>query len=109
MTLLQALTNQPQSELNSLSDQILALEQSIKNVLKKVPEESANLIGALFAHQNGVLLHYQKQIQNLTLKDRERNSDMQQLQTEMKNVIEAAENFQKEINENEVEIARLRE
>ena len=56
-------------------------------------EDCANLIGALFAHQNGFVLNQQAKINKIKQIDAERNLDMLALQGEMKEVIDAAETF----------------
>jgi hypothetical protein len=55
MTLLQALTTK--GDLGKLEEQILHIESTIEQTLQNVPEDYANLIGALISHQNGLLLH----------------------------------------------------
>ena len=74
-----------------------------------MPEEQANLIGALCAHQSGLILYQQSQIERLMKVDAERQVDMKQLQKEMKDVIDAAEAFQRDNQMRQDEVNRLRD
>lgn len=66
----------------STVDWIPAIEKTLQKSLgdHKVPDDCGNLVGALFAHQNGLILHQRAIIDKLLKKEAERNLDLQQLQ-----------------------------
>ena len=103
-----ALTSQPEASLTQLDAMLIQIDTAMECALANVPEQQANLIGALSAHQSGLILYQQAQIERLLKADSERQADMKQLQKEMKDVLDAAETFQRDSQVREEEVTRLR-
>jgi hypothetical protein len=65
----------------SMPDCVHSIEVSLHKALSeaRVTEDCANLIGALFAHQNGLVLNLSRKLEKVREVEAERNLDMQAL------------------------------